>query len=173
MEYYCMMVLTGEEKKVRDRARQIFKDTYPTAQFYFFERDLYTKRRGWFRGALFTGYLFFCVEELTADFFCTLRSIKGFCRILRENQNPTELKGPALEELQFLISHGEVLGVSKVVFLPGQKVKAISGPLVGYEGQIVQVNKKNKQITVRSFLTEDCKKFDLKFEQVELLSDVH
>ena len=81
---------------------------------------MYTKRRGWFKGALF-------------------------------------------------MSHGEVLGISRVQFLEGQKIKVCSGPLMGYEGQIERVNKKRQIITVRSFLTNDSKTFDLKYEQAELV----
>ena len=66
-----------------------------------------------------------------------------------------------------MIQNGEVLGISKVQFLPGQNVKAISGPLKGYEGSVVMVNKKKKIITVRSLLTKDGKMFDLNYEEAE------
>lgn len=169
MTYYCMMVLTGEEKKFKERAEEVFKDDYPNARFYFFERKMHTERRGWFLGALFPGYIFFGAEELTPEFISKLRSIKGFYRILPDNQNPLKFMGSGLEELKFLIQTGEVLGLSKVHFLPERKIKVISGPLKGYEGQIVKVNKKRKRITVRSFLTPDGKTFDLNFEEAELV----
>lgn len=162
------MVLTGEEKKFKERAIEAFKEDFPTAQFYFFERKMHTDRRGWFLGALFSSYLFFGVEKLTPEFFSKLSSIKGFCRILPDNKKPLEMMGAGLEELKFLIQTGEALGVSKVHFLPDKTVKAISGPLKGYEGQIVHVNKKQKRITVRSFLAPDGKTFDLKFEEAEM-----
>ena len=104
---------------------------------------------------------------MTADFFTELRAIKGFCRILRDNQNPTRITGSALEELKLLIHNGEVLGVSKIRFLPNQKIKAIAGPFVGYEGNIVKVNKKQKRITVRSSLANNSLTFDLKYEELE------
>ena len=75
------------------------------------------------------------------------------------------ISGTALEELKFLINNGEILGVSKLEFLPNQKIKAISGPFVGYEGQIVFVNKKRKRITVRSLLANGGTTFDLKYEE--------
>ena len=169
MEYYCAMVLTGEEKKFKEYACREFSQTNPEAQFYYFERKLFTKKRGWFLGSLFPGYVFFCVERLTADFFTRLKKVKGFCRILPRNDEPLEITGAALEELSFLIKNGEVMDVSKVLFLPNQLVKAVSGPLKGYEGKIVMVNKKKKQITVQSTLTNDGKKFDLLYEDVEVV----
>ena len=167
MEYYCIMIFTGEEEKFKNKATEILKEKYPSVRFYYFQRKMYTKRRGWFLGSLFSGYLFFQIEELTTDFFTELRAIKGFCRILRDNQNPTRITGSALEELKFLINNGEVLGVSKIRFFPNQKIKAIAGPFVGYEGNIVKVNKKQKRITVRSLLTNNGLTFDLKYEEVE------
>ena len=86
--------------------------------------------------------------------------------ILIDNQNPAKLTGAALEELKFLINNGEVLGVSKLQFLPNQTIKAIAGPFVGYEGNIVRVNKKQKRITVRSSLTDNGLTFDLKYEEL-------
>jgi len=112
------MIFTGEEEKFKNKATEILKEKYPSVRFYYFQRKMYTERRGWFLGTLFSGYLFFQIEELTTDFFTELRAIKGFCRILRDNQNPTRITGSALEELKFLINNGEVLGVSKIRFFP-------------------------------------------------------
>ena len=171
MEYYCAMVLSGQEKSVKEAATLATKEMYPEAQFYTFERRLFTKKRGWFDAPLFPGYIFFTVSHLTPDFFETIRKIKGFCRILRENTKPTQISGQSLEELKVFIRNGEHWGVSKVQFLPGQKITAISGPLVGLEGNIVAVNKKKKQITVQSTLTNDGKRFDLLYEDVEVSGD--
>lgn len=161
------MVCIGKEKKFKEQALKEFNESYPTAQFYFFERKLYTRRRGWFDGTLFPGYLFFGVEELNSDFFYKLKKLNGFCRILPDNQNPYSIQGIALEELKSLINNGEMLGISKIKFIPGQSIKVISGPLKGYEGNVVRVNKKQKRITVCSFLTPDGKTFDLNYEEVE------
>ena len=163
MEYYCAMILSGEEKAFKQAATAAL----PQGRFYIFERKLHNRSRGWFDAPLFPGYVFFGVEELTPQFFEVLRSIKGFCRILYDNQNPVKITGQSLEELQLFIKNGEHWGISKVLFVPGQKIKAIAGPLVGLEGQIVAVNRKRKQITVQSTLTQDGKKFDLLYEEVE------
>ena len=167
MEYYCVMVLTGEERAFKSRATEALKALDSSAEFWFFERRLYTERRGWFLGALFPGYLFFQVRALTPDFFAALREVKGFCRILRDNQEPVRVEGAALDELKFLIHSGEILDVSKIKFLPGQAIKAVSGPLAGYEGRIVRVNKKKRRVTVRSLLADGGMTFDLKYDEVE------
>ena len=157
------MVLTGQEKSFKQAAAAAL----PQSRFYIFERRLHNRRRGWFEAPLFPGYVFFEVDSLTPQFFESLRSINGFCRILYDNQHPTQINGQSLEELKLFMKNGEHWGISKVLFVPGQKIKAVSGPLVGLEGQIVAVNRKKKQITVQSSLTQDGKRFDLLYEDVE------
>ena len=167
------MVLTGEEKKYKtaaSTATSAIRDAnavFPESKFYIFERKLKNRSRGLFDAPLFPGYVFFQVEKLTAEFFEVIKNIKGFCRILYDNEHPVKINGAALEELKLFIHNGEHWGISKVLFVPGQKIKAISGPLVGLEGHIVAVNRKKKQITVQSSLTQDGKKFDLLYEDAE------
>lgn len=168
------MVLTGEEKSFKEAvttaaaSEKEAKPEFPESKFYIFERKLKNRARGWFEAPLFPGYVFFGVESLTPEFFETLHSTKGFCRILYDNQYPVKITGTALEELKLFIQNGEHWGISKVLFVPGQKIKAVSGPLVGLEGHIVAVNRKKKQITVQSSLTQDGKRFDLLYEDVEV-----
>ena len=50
-------------------------------------------------------------------------------------------------------------------------MRAISGPLVGLEGNIYMVNKKKKHITVISSLSPDGKRFDLLYEDAELMEE--
>ena len=169
MEYYCIMVLTGEEKSFRDRAGKIMKEDFPETDFFVFERKLYTKKRGWFDAVLFPGYVFLGTQELSKKFFGQLKKIEGFCRILQDNQNPVKFSGAALDELKAFINNGESWGVSKVKFLPGQKIQVISGPLVGLAGNIVAVNKKRKRITVQTNITSNSMRFDLLFEDAEVV----
>ena len=70
------------------------------------------------------------------------------------------------------MENGELWGVSTVRFLPGQKIKAVSGPLVGFEGNVVMVNKKRRQITVQSNVTGSPIKFDLKYEEAEKAEEI-
>lgn len=170
MKYYCAMVLTGSEKAFKAEATSATRLLFPNSKFFFFERRLFTPKRGWFNGSIFPGYIFFEVEDLTPQFFEILKKVKGFCKVLHDNQNPQEIKGDDLKELELFLRNGELWGVSKLKFSQGQKVKIISGPLLGFEGNIIRVNRKRKQVTVLSNLTGFSMKFDLKFEEVEGLS---
>ena len=50
-----------------------------------------------------------------------------------------------------------------------KKIRVISGPLAGLEGNIYKVNKKRKRITIMSSLSPNGKHFDLFYEDVELV----
>lgn len=168
MEYYCIMINTGEENCFKNRALDKLKEMYPELQIYNFERDMYTEKRGWFKKALFPGYLFVGISQFCPVFLEDMKSIKGFHYFLRNNKDPIKLTGDSLEELKFLIAAGEVLGVSKVKFMPDKKIIAISGPFAGYQGKVVAVNRKKKRITVRSSLLDNSVTFDLKFEEADV-----
>ena len=53
MEYYCIMVLTGEEKTFKEKAFEALQEQFPSVRFYFFERKMFTEKRGWYMGPLF------------------------------------------------------------------------------------------------------------------------
>lgn len=165
------MVNTGKEQAFKKNALAALKEKFPDIQFFFFQRMLKTNKGECFERPLFPGYVFFQVEELTTEFFTALRHVKDFCRILRDNANPVKFTGTALEELKLFIHNGEHRGISQVQFLPGKKIRVISGPLVGLEENIYKVNKKRKRITIESSLTSDGKRFDLFYEDVELVQE--
>lgn len=161
------MVRTGEEKSFNKAALEAVKEAFPSSRFYFFERKLFTKKRGWFDAPVFPGYIFFCTEEFTPQFYNIIRKIKGFCRILPESQTPAAIRDSVLDELKLFIKYGENLGLSKIKFEQGQKIKVLSGPLCGFEGNIVAINRKKKQVTVQSSVTGTPMRFDLKYEEIE------
>ena len=103
MEYYCIMVKTGEEKVFKERAIKALKEKFPEVQLFFFQRMLRSNRGEYFERPLFPGYLFLAVEKLSGDFFLLLKKQKDFGRILMDNRNPTVLAGQALEELKIFI----------------------------------------------------------------------
>ena len=121
-------------------------------------------------GRFFQGMFFSGGRTDNRIFYC-FAACQRFLRILHDNANPVKFTGTALEELKLFIHNGEHWGISQVQFLPGKKIRVISGPLVGLEGNIYKVNKKRKRITIESSLTSDGKRFDLFYEDVELVQE--
>ena len=165
------MVKVGREEIFKRNAIATLGDAFPDVKYFFFQRKLRTNKGKYFEAPLFPGYIFFQIDELSARFFQCLRGMDDFCRILYSNDKPVKIRGGGLDELKLFISNGEHWGVSKVQFLPGKKVRAVAGPLVGLEGKVYKVNKKKKHITVISSLTPDGKKFDLLYEDADLIDD--
>ena len=168
MEFYCVMVKTGEEETFKKAAEEELSESFPECKFYSFQRKLRTNQGKVFDAPLFPGYAFFCIDLLNQKFIEEIKKVRGFYRILYDNNNPVKLYGKALEEMQLFIRNGEHWGISRLQFLPGKTIRAISGPLVGLEGKIIAVNKKKKRVTVQSTLLEDGKRFDLLYEDAEI-----
>ena len=169
VECYCLMVRTGCEAEFKRQATDVLARHGIPATVYFFRRRLRKGRGESFDAPLFPGYLFLQVDSLSAQAFALVRGVRNFCRLLPGNATPQQIRGEALRELELVMRHGEYLGVSRVAFLPGKRIRAVSGPMVGLEGCVYKVNKKRKRITVVSSLSPDGKKFDLLYEDVELV----
>ena len=59
MEYYCIMVRTGEEQSFKERALAALKDKFPDVQFFFFQRMMKSNKGECCERPLFPGYVFF------------------------------------------------------------------------------------------------------------------
>ena len=82
MEYYCLMVRTGEEEEFKKKAQKAFGEQACTAELYYFQRTLKTNQGELYEKPLFPGYLFFQTESLTPQIMQTLKKFDGFIRIL-------------------------------------------------------------------------------------------
>ena len=169
VEWYCLMVRTGCEAEFKERAGAALAACGIEGRLYFFQRKFSRGREGIIDAPLFPGYLFLQVEELSAEVIGLVKAVRNFCHLLPANDRPQAIRGAALEELKLFMGHGECFGISRVAFLPGRRIRAISGPMVGLEGSVYKVNKKKRRITVVSSLSPDGKKFDLLYEEVEPL----
>lgn len=69
--------------------------------------------------------------------------------------------------MQKLSLFGEHLSLSKLYFEEGRRIVVTEGPLQGFEGCIIAVNKKRRRITVQLDLFEQVKKIDLMYEDAE------
>lgn len=69
--------------------------------------------------------------------------------------------------MQKLSLFGEHLSLSKLYFEEGRRIVVTEGPLQGFEGSIIAVNKRRRRITVQLDLFEQVKKIDLMYEDAE------
>ena len=78
MEYYCIMVRTGEEESFKKNAMVCLKDKFPDVQFFFFQRMMKSNKGECFERPLFPGYVFFSDRKTYGGFLFYFVSCKGF-----------------------------------------------------------------------------------------------
>jgi transcriptional antiterminator RfaH len=98
----------------------------------------YAKRQGQKASVirpLFPRYIFIQVEQ----FWSSILGTRGISRVLLADEGPAQLPDRIIKELKARELHGLIQLTTPSKFLPGEKVKTETGPLVGhlliYEGQ--------------------------------------
>ena len=167
MQWYYLMVSNGGEARFKERAEEILAERGLRARLYFFRRKFCRRPGEFVEAPVFPGYLILEVEKLTGEILSAINEVHEFCCLLPTNERPRAICGGALEELKVFMGHGEYFDISRVAFLPGRRLRAVSGPMVGLEGSVYKVNKKKGRITVASSLSPEGRNFDLLYEEAE------
>lgn len=84
---------------------------------------------------LFPGYVF---VRPRAEQYETMRYIRGSCGLVLAGSQPATMGENELEAVKILVDSGATLAVVHEL-IPGQKVKVVSGPLAGAQGELVRV----------------------------------
>lgn len=155
------MVKTGSEEKFKESAIQKLSQTGDDSKFYFLKKQMQARNGSSFIEPLFPGYVFMETPTLERATIETLKSIKGFYHFLFDNANPQKLNGNDLSYYLTFRQGGEVLGISRARFDENQRIKIIEGPLTGFEGKIIRVNRRCRRVTVEIDLFGYSKKVDL------------
>ena len=100
-------------------------------------------------------------QKLERSTIETLKQINGFYHFLFDNANPQKLQGNDLTYYTSFRSDGEVLGISRARFDENQRIKIVEGPLLGFEGKIIRVNRRCQRVTVEIDMFGYSKKVDL------------
>lgn len=143
--WYVIHVLTGKELDVKSSVqKEGFKALVP-------RRILREKRKGKWREVerlLIPGYVFVSVEMSDKNYY-SISGFPGVIDILRGASNsPDPVSFKEMQVIFRLTRDGDMVGISDV-FLDGDSVKVLSGPLEGYEGLIVKVDKRRFRAKVK------------------------
>ncbi len=160
MDCYCIMVKTGGEEKFKARAAEMLPGEFQV-KFWFFKKQMRARAGVSFLEPLFPGYVFIETENLERNSIEILKEINGFYHFLPNNETPQKLQGYDLEYFSTFRKSGELLGFSKVTFDENQRIKIVAGPLKGFEGKIIRVNRRCKRVTVEIDMFGSAKKVDL------------
>lgn len=177
MEHYCLMVKSGgEEAFKKDFEKNLKKAALLeagaqktpalSAKITFFKKKMRDSKKREFEQALFPGYVFLSAQALDDRVAEAAKKAKNFYHFLNSNSDIQKLQGSDREILASLLKFGETQGVSQAYFDQNQRIVIAGGPLLGFEGKIIKVNKKRGRATVQVDLCSNTMKFDLAFEEM-------
>ena len=142
MPWYCLFCKAGQEQNViRMLQERGARPLAPMAvHFQPGERGLEKARR-----RLLPGYVFF-QQEQEPDWTGIIR-YSAVLKVLHYRDETPELRDQDLEFVRWLQVNEGLIDVSEVV-KEGTKIRFVSGPLLGMEGQVMKVNKGRRQVRI-------------------------
>ena len=163
--YFCLSCFAAKEEETRDRVSK-FLEGATDCEFlvWFPKKEVREKRKGRYESIekpMFSNYIFiYWNGGNETDFpFYELRKIPTVIKILKYDDNSHALKGNDLAFAKWIHTHDGHIKQSKVIYKEGQNIHIFEGPLKGFDGNVIKVDKHHKRITVR-------------FEFGEIVSDV-
>jgi len=100
--------------------------------------------------ALFPGYVFLKSDEgLPPDLYKKIKAIPKFTVFVKQGEAIAEVRGRDLELLNHFLKFGEVTPKSLVTFDENQRIKVLSGPMEGMEGQIIHVDRRKRRAKIQ------------------------
>lgn len=156
----------GEEAFKKDFEKNLGKIAPLSAKITFFKKKMRDSKKKEFEQALFPGYCFMSVESFCPQITEAAKKSRNFFHFLDSNKDIRSLQGNDREILSNLLKFGDVQGISKAYFTEDQKIVVAEGPLAGFEGKIVMVNRKRGRATVQITLCSSQMKFDLAFDEI-------
>jgi transcriptional antiterminator NusG len=165
MNYYALQVKTGDEELVKKRVeialnKRDFCVILPT-------RTLRIRRGGKVREQcrpVFSGYIFLSGEDSPSQVYMALKRTEGFYRFLPSNTILKPLLGSDLAHLKHFMSFARRSDISKVSFDENERIIVHEGPLKGYEGMIVRVDRRKGRARIRIDFCRGPMTLDLSFD---------
>lgn len=172
MEIFVLQVKTGAEEKFLRAAERL---GVPRQGRLCFPRRTLAQKKG---GRLtqrdvpfFKGYLFYFCTSLSEENRDGLRRVPGFISFLPGRERILPLPPDEREFIYKLITGGDVIGLSRVRFDENRRIIVSQGPLKGFEGNIVSVDKRKGRARVQLDLYRESYLIDLGFERLDSLEN--
>ncbi len=170
MDYYALQVKTGKELAFLERfQKQADLSDMQNTRVYFPRRMLYIRKKGVRKKsveAVFPGYVFLEIDQLSTDMYWILRKIPGFYRFLPDSRIPQPLIERDLSLLRHFLSFGEITVPSKAYFDENDRICILEGPLKGLEGKIVKVDKRKGRAKILLDMYSQTFPIDFAFEVI-------
>ena len=173
MNLYVIQVKTGKE----DTYIKLWesKKGHLPLKIIWLRKELMIRKNGHTHKGLksiFPGYLFLEADEIDAETFQEFRHIHFFNRFLKADNKISPLPLDEARKIYDLAKYGRILGRSKVIYNEDDRIVVIDGPMKGFEGQIVKVDRRKKRAKIRLSIHNNGYMIDLGFEVLENTDEV-
>jgi transcription termination/antitermination protein NusG len=165
-QWYVLQVMTGKEIDVRAKVLSNLKGIQgdqPKALVP--QRKITERKQGRVRQVirtLFPSYVFLNVE-LDDHSYHMIRQVPYVIRLLGSSR-PIPVPAQQMQPILRLCQLDELIDVSKISI--GKTVEVLEGPLRGYAGDIVSIDKRKKRARIRFQILDETKEIDLGIEIV-------
>lgn len=152
--WYAVFVKTGEENKVKERLDYRFKGD-PVVMIP--KKIIRERKHGkWSRRIrnLFPGYIFIH-GAMDAANYKKLWQVPGLFKLLCTDREPVQIPLYEIEVFSHLFDKKDTISESDI-FLEGDKVTIVNGPLTALKGKILKIDKRKGRARVQlTFLGEE------------------
>ncbi len=170
MKYFATQVQTANEDNFITTLNSLLDFRKERQKFIFLKRCLPTRRAGKVINEykpIFPGYVFIETDNLDSELFNVVRKTKYFLRFLPDNKNINSIEKKDLAILQHFIKMGTISQISTVTFDENDRIVVKSGPMYGFEGSIVKVDKRKRRAKIAFDFSNEHFLIDLAFDVLE------
>ncbi len=171
MNYYIIQVATGREQAFIDNLNKLTPQLAKAHNFIYLTRELFIRRRGKEVRELqpvFPSYIIVqTVNEIDSPTLVELKKNPDFYHFLKSNTEITTLAGTDLSIIEHFLGLGPRIGPSLVRFDEDDRIVVIEGPLKGFEGSIIKVDRRKHRAKIQVDFAGSTHTMDLSFEDIE------
>ena len=153
--YFCVHCTASKEEEAKKRITGLLGSVLDDEFLVWFPmKEVKEKRAGKYETVdkpMFSGYLFMYWEGSDEKKFpiYEMKRLPTVINILDYDDGSHALKGKDMEFARWLHMHGGYIRQSKVIYREGQRIHICDGPLKGFDGNVVKVDKHHKRIVLR------------------------
>lgn len=153
--YFCLSCISGKEKNVKENLELFLsKKIEENFNVWFPEKETTDKKQGISKKVMhpmFPGYIFvyYDGQDESTFPFRDASKLPSLIKFLKYDNGSHALIGNDLFFARWIHKNDGTIVESKVLLSEGQRLHIAEGPLVGFDGNVVKVDKHHKKITVR------------------------
>ena len=170
MQYFIIQVASGKEQTFIDNVRKFAPQLMEKHNFIYLTRELTIRRQGQTLTQvqpMFPSYIIMqTVNEVDSFTLAALKKVPEFYHFLNSNTDIVPLGAHDLQIIQHFLGLGPKIGSSLVRFDDNDRIVVIEGPLKGFEGSIIKVDKRKKRARICVDFGGTAHTMDLRFEDI-------